>query len=198
MQIITESYEMLRKNTKERVRLTHSNKPVNPKRTIVANRPSTEASKPWPRQTVLPARDNRPLAGIGEEVEERCVGVEEDRESSGVFVKEFVVETREKDDEVKEGEVERDDVEMVYEADVEDIPEVGDDEMPQHESEGAERDGVPDAHRSRIIGARFNLERPSLGKAKSDMTDGDREISGVSNQQMSGNRHGRQTQQRHG
>ena len=148
---------------------------------------------------MLPARDNRPLAGIGEEVEERCVGVEDDRESIGVFVKEFVVESREKDDEVKEGEVERDDVEMVYGADVEDIPEVSDDEMPQHESEGGERDdGVPDAQRSRIIGTRFNLERPSLGKAKSDMTDGDRRISGVSNQQMSRSRHGRQTQQRHG
>lgn len=153
------------------MQLTHSNKPINPKRTIVAKRPSTEASKPWPRQTVFPARDNRPLAGIGEEVEERCVGVEDDGESRGVFVKEFVLERREKDEEVKEGEVERDDVGMVYGGYVEDIPEVSDDEMPhEHESEGAERDGVPDAHRSRIIGARFNLERPSLGKAKSDMS----------------------------
>jgi hypothetical protein len=97
--------------------------------------------------------------------------VEDDGESRGVFVKEFVDESREKDEEEKEGEVERDDVGMVYEGDVEDIPEEGDDEMShEHESEGAERDVVPEAHRSRIIGARFNLERPSLGKAKSDMT----------------------------
>lgn len=87
---------------------THSNKPANPKRTIVANRPSTEASKPCPRQTVFPARDNRPLAGIGEEV--RCVGVGDDWESRDVFVKEFVFESREKDEEVNEGEVERDEV----------------------------------------------------------------------------------------
>jgi hypothetical protein len=153
------------------VQLTHSNKPINPKRTIVAKRPSTEESKPWPRHTVFPARDKRPLAGIGEEVEERCVGVEDDVESRGVFVKEFVLESREKDEEAKEGEVEREDVEMVYGGYVEDIPEESDDEMPhEHESEGAERDGVPDTHRSRIIGARFNLERPSLGKAKSDMS----------------------------
>jgi hypothetical protein len=165
---------MLRKKRNERVQLTHSNKPVNPKRTIVANRPSTEASKPWPRHTVFPARDNRPLPGIGEEVEESCVGVEDDGESRGIFVKEFVVEIREKDEEEKEGEVEREDVGMVYGAEVDDIPEEGDDEMAhEHESEGAERDVVPDAHRSRIIGARFNLERPWLGKAKSDMTDGD-------------------------
>src|SRR6266566_1393496 len=108
----------MRKNRSERVQLqlTHSNKPVNPKRTIVANRPSTEASKPWPRHTVFPARDSRPLAGLGEEVERMGVG-------------------------------------MVYGGYVEDIPEVSDEEMPhEHESEGAERDGVPDAHRSRIIG----------------------------------------------
>jgi hypothetical protein len=174
---------MLRKKTSERAQLTHSNKPINPKRTIVANKPSTEASKPWPRHTVLPARDNRLLGGIGDEVEERCVGVEDERESRGVFVKEFVVESREKDDEVKDGEVERDEVGVVYGGDVEDIPEVGDEEMShEHESEGAERDGVPEAHRSRIIGARFNQERPSLGKAKSDMTDGDTQLGGVSNQ----------------
>jgi hypothetical protein len=96
--------------------------------------------------------------------------VEDEGESRGDFVKEFVDESREKDDEEKEGEVERDDVGLVYGGYVEDIPEEGDDEMPhEHESEGAERDGVPDAHHSRIIGARFNLERPSLGKAKSDM-----------------------------
>jgi hypothetical protein len=95
--------------------------------------------------------------------------VEDEGESRGDFVKEFVDESREKDDEEKEGEVERDDVGLVYGGYV-DIPEEGDDEMPhEHESEGAERDGVPDAHHSRIIGARFNLERPSLGKAKSDM-----------------------------
>ena len=102
--------------------------------------------------------------------------MEEDCESRGVFVKEFVVESREKDGEEKEGEVERDEVGMVYGGEVFDIPEAGDDEMShEHESEGAEREVVPDAHRSRIIGvsARFNLERPSLGKAKSDMTDGD-------------------------
>lgn len=122
---------------------------------------------------MLPARDNRPLAGIGEEVEERWVGVEDDRESRGVFVKEFVLESREKDEEAKEGVVEKDDVGMVYGAGVDDIPEVGDEEMPhEHESEGAERDGVPEDHRSRIIGARFNLERPWPGKAKSDITDG--------------------------
>ncbi len=96
---------MLRKNRSERVQLqlTHSNKPVNPKRTIVANRPSTEASKPWPRHTVFPARDSRPLAGLGEEVERMGVGVEDDGESRGVVVKEFVLESGEKDEEVKEG-----------------------------------------------------------------------------------------------
>jgi hypothetical protein len=175
---------MLRKKTNERAQLTHSNKPINPKITIVANRPSTEASKPCPRHTVLPARENRPLADIGEEVEE---GVEDEPESRGVFVKEFVVESREKDDEVKDGEVERDDVGMVYWGDVEDIPEAGDDEMShelEHESEGAEREGVPDAHRSRIIGARFNLERPSPVKAKSDMAAGDTQLGGVSNQTL--------------
>lgn len=41
--------------------------------------------------------------GIGEEVEERCVGVEEDRESRGEFVKEFVLDSRERDEEEKEG-----------------------------------------------------------------------------------------------
>jgi hypothetical protein len=165
---------MLRKKRKERVQLTHSIKPINPKRTIVANRPSTEASKPWPRHTVFPARDSRPLAGIGEEVEERCVGAEDDGESRGVSVKEFVAESREKDEEAKEGEVEREDVGLVYGADVFVIPEEGNDEMShEHESEGAERESVPEAHRSRIIGARFNLERPSLGKVKSDITDGD-------------------------
>src|SRR6266446_3327221 len=154
----------------ERVQLTHSNKPNNPKRTIVTNRPSTEASKPWPRHTVLPARDIRPLAGIGEEVEERCVGVEEDRESRGEFVKEFVLDSREREEEEKEGEGEREDVEMVYGANVDDIPEVGDEEMPQeHVAEGAESDGVPDAQRLRIIGAESNLERR---KAKSDITNG--------------------------
>ena len=136
------------KTKKERAQLTHRNKPVNPKRTIVANRPSTEASKPWPRHTVFPARDSRPLAGIGEEVEERWVGEEDDEESRGVFVTEFVDESREKDDEEKEGEVERDDVGVVYGGYVEDIPEEGDDEMShEHESEGAERDVVPEAHR---------------------------------------------------
>jgi hypothetical protein len=70
-------------NMNERMELTHS-KPVNLKRTMVANRPPTEASKPWPRHTVLPARDSRPLAeaGIGEEVEGGCVGLGDDRESS--------------------------------------------------------------------------------------------------------------------
>jgi hypothetical protein len=143
----------------ERERLTHSNKPINPKRTIVANRPSTEASKPWPRQTVLPAIDSRPLAGvIGKE------GLEDDRESRGVFVKEFVLV---KDEEVTEGEVERDEVEVVYGGGVDDIPGCGDDEMShEHESEGVERDGVPEAQRSRVIG---NPERPSL---KSDIANG--------------------------
>jgi hypothetical protein len=154
----------------ERVQLTHSNKPIKPKRTVVANRPSTEASKPWPRHTELPARDSRPLAGIGKEVEEGYVGLGEDRESRGVFVKEFVLVSTEKDEEVKEGEVGRDDVEMVYGGGVDDIPECGDDEMSQeHESEGGERDVVPDAQRSRVIG---NPERPSLGKVKSDMANG--------------------------
>lgn len=97
--------------------------------------------------------------------------MEDDWESRGIFVKESVVESRERDEEVKEGEVERDEVGVVYGGDVEDIPEEGDDEMShEHESEGAERDGVPEDHRSRIIGARFNLERSSLGKAKTDMT----------------------------
>jgi len=68
---------------------------------------------------------------------------------------------------------------------VEDIPEVGDGEMShEHESEGTEKVVVPDAHRSRIIGARFNIERPSLREAKSDMTDGDMWLSGVSNQTL--------------
>ena len=92
-----------------------------------------------------------------------------------------MVESREDDEEVKEGKVEREDVVIVYEGYVEDIPEVGD------ESEGGtEEVAVPDAHRSRIIGARFNMERPSLSKAKSDMTDGDMELSWVSNQTLKG------------
>lgn len=76
---------------------------------------------------------------------------------------------------------------MVYGGYVDDIPEEeGDDEMShEHESEGAERDVVPDAHRSRIIGARFNLERPWLGKAKSDMNGwGYARLAGVSNQTL--------------
>jgi hypothetical protein len=160
-------------NMNERMELTHSNKPVNPKRTMVANRPSTEASKPWPRHTVLPARDSRPsaVAGIGEEVEEECVGVGDDRESS-VFVKEFVLvrsDGSENDEEVKEGEVEKDEVEVVSETGVEDIPDWSDDGMSQ-EHEEEERDAVPDAQRSRIFGAAFNLERPSPRKAISDIT----------------------------
>ena len=59
---------------------------------------------------MFPARDNLPLAGIGEEVEDRCVGVGDDWESRDVFVKEFVFESREKDEEANEGEVERDEV----------------------------------------------------------------------------------------
>ncbi len=167
----------------KRTQLTHSNKPVNPKRMTVASKPSTDASKPWPRHTVLPARDNRPLAGIGEEVEESCDRLEDDRESRGVFVKEFVLDRKENDEGVEEVKVERDDVGLVYEAGVDDIPEGGDEEMPQrHESEGAESDAVPDAHRSRVIGAgiEFNLERPSLRKAKSDMPNGVVQVTGVS------------------
>ena len=136
---------------------------------------------------MFPARDDRPLAGIGEEVEDRCVGVGDNWESRDVFVKEFVFESREKDEEANEGEVERDEVGMVYGGYVDDIPEEeGDDEMShEHESEGAERDVVPDAHRSRIIGARFNLERPWLGKAKSDMNGwGYARLAGVSNQTL--------------
>jgi len=52
---------------------------------------------------VFPARDSRPLAGLGEEVERMGVGVEDDGESRGVVVKEFVLESGEKDEEVKEG-----------------------------------------------------------------------------------------------
>jgi hypothetical protein len=104
------------------------------------------------------------LAGIGKEDEEGDVGLEDDRESRGVFVKEFVLVSSE---EVKEGEVERDEVGVVYGGGVDDIPGCGADEMShEHESEGVERDVVPDAQRSRVIG---NPERPSLGKAKSDM-----------------------------
>jgi hypothetical protein len=65
------------------------------------------------------------VAGIGEEVEEGCVGLGDDRESS-VFVKEFVLvrsDGSENDEEVKEGEVERDEVEVVSETGVDDIPE---------------------------------------------------------------------------
>ena len=88
---------------------------------MVAKRPSTEESKPWPRHTVLPARDSRPLAGIEEEVDDGYVGLGDDRESKVAVVKEFVLESK-VDEEVKEGEVERDDVEVVNETGVEDIP----------------------------------------------------------------------------
>ena len=71
---------------------------------------------------MLPARDSRPLAGIGEEVDEGYVGLGDDREFNVVVVTEFVLES-EKDEEVKEGEVERDDVEVVNETGVDDIPE---------------------------------------------------------------------------
>ena len=154
--------------------LTHSNKPIKPKRTIVAKRPSTEESKPWPRHTVLPARDSRP-AGIGEEVEEGCCGLEDGLESRGVFVKEFVAVGSDGSEEEKEGEVEREDVGVVYGTGVDDIPESGDDEMShEHESEGMERDAVPDAHTSRNVGAESNIGRLSLRKVKSDVTNGDR------------------------
>ena len=43
--------------------------------------------------------------------------VEKDGDSRGIFVTEFVVDSREKVDEVMEGEVERDDVGVVYGAD---------------------------------------------------------------------------------
>jgi hypothetical protein len=122
---------------------------------------------------VLPARDSRP-PGIGEEVEEGCGGLEDDPESRGVFVKEFVLVSSDGSEEVKEGEVEREDVGVVYETGVDDIPESGDVEMShEHESEGVERDAVPDAHTSRKVGAESNRGRLSLRKVKSGMTNGD-------------------------
>ena len=120
-------------------------------------------------------RDTRPPAGIREEVEEGCGGLEDGRESRGVFVKEFVPVSGDGSDEEKEGEVEREDVGVVYGTDVDDIPEGGDDEMShEHESEGVESDAVPDAHSSWNVGAEFNLGRLSLRKVKSGMTNGER------------------------
>jgi hypothetical protein len=58
------------------VRRTQNNKPINPKRTIVVNKPSTEASKPFPIHTVLPARERRPLPG--EEFDDVGVGFDDE------------------------------------------------------------------------------------------------------------------------
>ena len=62
------------------------------------------------------------MAGIEDEVDEGCVGLGDDRKSKVVVVTESVLES-ERDEKVKEGEVERNDVEVVNETGVDNIPE---------------------------------------------------------------------------
>lgn len=72
---------------------THRKKPNRPERAIVTNKPSTEESKPWPRHTVLPARESRPLLAVGKEVPKDVI-VAEFRDDGGykdVVMKVFVL-----------------------------------------------------------------------------------------------------------
>lgn len=160
---------------------THSNKPINPKRTIVANKPSTDASKPSPRQTVLPARDILPLTVVWEENGDVGVGLRDDRESKGVIKESVLVSTEgcETDDdgfneaEVVGGDVAADEVESDPGIVVVGVPVCGDDDdmSQEHDSEGVLRDVVPDAQSSwnggsirgkcRRSDSELNLKRPS-------------------------------------
>jgi hypothetical protein len=158
---------------------THRNKPVRPDSTIVTNKPSTEASKPWPKHTVFPARSIRPLPAVGEEIPGYvAVGFKDEGESSRVVIKVFVIvgsDAWEKDGEVNEGEVVRGEIEIVeivngpgvVAVDVE-ISERDDDERSEEDDRTClssalsswNKGLVPD--RSLRTDSELNLKRPSL------------------------------------